>query len=55
MEEQRKQSDQLPEEGPPEQVPEDTPKENGSRKEADDSPGVPDDPNRATGHPDEAD
>jgi hypothetical protein len=44
------QSDQLPEEGPPEQVHEDTSGNRGS----DHSPGVPDEEETATGNPDAA-
>jgi hypothetical protein len=43
-------SDQLPEEGPPQQVPEDTP----GNRDADDSPGVPGEDETATGNPDAA-
>jgi hypothetical protein len=42
-----KESDQLPEEGPAEQVPDDT----GSKREHDDSPGTPGDEGTATGNP----
>jgi hypothetical protein len=45
-------SDQLPEEGPSQQVPED---ETGAdRNEADESPGVPGEDDQATGNPDNA-
>ena len=45
-------SDQLPEEGPSQQVPED---ETGAdRDEADESPGVPGEDDQATGNPDNA-
>jgi hypothetical protein len=46
----RKESDQLPEEGPPGQVPED----GGARDEAEQSPGVPGEEETATGNPDAA-
>jgi hypothetical protein len=51
----RQESDQLPEEGPAEQVPDDTPGQ--AREEAEDTPGTGDDPDddRATGHPDSDD
>ena len=49
MSETPKQSDQLPEEGPAGQVPEDT-----SRPRADDSPGAPGKERTATGNPDAA-
>jgi hypothetical protein len=45
-------SDQLPEEGPAEQVPDDT--GDGSRDEAERTPGVPGEEERGTGHPDHA-
>jgi hypothetical protein len=53
METSREESDQLPEEGPSEQVPED---EAGSdaREEAEESPGVPGEDETATGNPDAA-
>jgi hypothetical protein len=44
----RKESDQLPEEGPPDQVPDDVPGD--SREDAEDTPGVPDEKERGTGH-----
>lgn len=44
-------SDQLPEEAPPEVVEEDTGGPDAARDEAEDSAGVPDDPGQATGHP----
>ena len=44
----RRESDQLPEEGPEEQVPDDT---GGSRPREDDSPGVPGEEGTATGNP----
>ena len=44
----REESDQLPEEGPPEQVPDDA--GDGARDEADDTPGVPGEEDQATGH-----
>lgn len=43
----REESDQLPEEGPGGQVPEDTPEE--ARKEAEETPGVPGEEERGTG------
>jgi hypothetical protein len=50
----RKESDQLPEEGPEEQVQEDEPgKEREHAKDSDGGAG--DKPERATGHPGEAD
>ena len=48
----KRESDQLPEEAPPEQIVEDTPKE--ARPEAMDSPGGAGPEERQTGHPDEA-
>jgi hypothetical protein len=48
----RKESDQLPEEGHPEQVPDDTGKD--AREEAKHSPGVPGEEETATGNPDAA-
>ncbi len=47
-------SDQLPEEAPPEVVEEDSGGTGDARDEAEDSAGVPDDPGQATGHPDNA-
>ncbi|MEX2195071.1 MAG: hypothetical protein WD844_07275 [Thermoleophilaceae bacterium] len=47
-----RESDQLPEEAPPEQIVEDTPEE--GRDEARESPGGAGDEGRATGHPDDA-
>ena len=47
-------SDQLPEEAPPEAVPEDAGGEDDARGEAEDSAGVPDNPGQATGNPDNA-
>jgi hypothetical protein len=48
----REESDQLPEEGPADQVPDD---EGGAvREEAKDSPGVPGEEETATGNPDAA-
>ena len=53
MEGRSEESDQLPEEAPTEQVPEDD--ESGeARDEAQENPGVPDNPGQATGHPDNA-
>ena len=49
----REESDQLPEEGPSEQVPEDL-DEGGARDEAERSPGVPGEDETATGNPDAA-
>jgi len=48
----RQESDQLPEEGPSEQVPDDD--EGKARKEAEESEGVPGEEGQATGHPDNA-
>jgi len=48
----REESDQLPEEGPPEQVPDD--KGGAAREEAQQTPGVPDEEETATGNPDAA-
>lgn len=47
-------SDQLPEEAPPEVKEDDTSGAGDSRDEAAESAGVPDDPGQATGHPDNA-
>jgi hypothetical protein len=44
----RKESDQLPEEGPAPQVPDDDP--GGAREDAEDTPGVPGEEERGTGH-----
>ncbi len=44
-------SDQLPEEAPPEVVEEDTGGAEDARSEAEESAGVPDNPGQATGHP----
>jgi hypothetical protein len=49
----REESDQLPEEGPPEQVPDDTGEGGDAREEAERSE-PPDEDGRATGHPDNA-
>ena len=49
----REESDQLPEEGPEEQVPDDTGR-GGARDEAHDSAGVPGEDETATGNPDAA-
>jgi hypothetical protein len=46
----RRESDQLPEEGPADQVPDDQ----GGREHAEDSPGVPGEEETATGNPDAA-
>ena len=48
----RRESDQLPEEGPGEQVPDDDGGE--GREEAEETPGVPGEEGQATGHPDNA-
>jgi hypothetical protein len=48
----REESDQLPEEGPAEQVPDDA--EGEARREAERSPGVPGEEETATGHPEAA-
>lgn len=45
----REESDQLPEEGPEEQVPDDT--GDKARDEAEDTPGHPGEDGQATGHP----
>ncbi|MFL5867701.1 MAG: hypothetical protein ACJ766_11455 [Thermoleophilaceae bacterium] len=50
---QREESDQLPEEGPSEQVPDDDGGE-GARDEAEDSAGVPGEEETSTGNPDAA-
>ena len=47
-------SDQLPEEAPSEVVEDDSGGSGDARDEAEDSAGVPDDPGRATGNPDNA-
>jgi hypothetical protein len=52
METPGKESDQLPEEGPEDYVPEDTGEE--ARDEAQENAGVRDSPGHATGHPDNA-
>jgi hypothetical protein len=49
----REESDQLPEEGPPEQVPDDTGR-GAARDQAGESPGVPGEEETATGNPDAA-
>ena len=49
----RDESDQMPEEGPSQQVPEDEGR-GAARDEAEDSPGVPDEDEQATGNPDAA-
>ncbi len=48
----RRESDQLPEDGPPDQVPNDSGGE--AREEAEENAGVPDNPGQATGHPQNA-
>jgi hypothetical protein len=48
----RDESDQMPEEGPAQQVPDDT--DDDSRDEADENPGVPGEDEQATGNPDAA-
>ncbi len=50
METNREESDQLPEEGPSQQVPDDDQK-SGSRDEAEDSAGVPGEEETGTGNP----
>ena len=47
-------SDQLPEEAPPEVVEDDAGSPGDAREDAEDSAGVPGDPDQATGHPDNA-
>jgi len=47
-------SDQLPEEAPPEVVEDDAGGANDARDEAEDSAGGPDEHDQATGHPDNA-
>jgi hypothetical protein len=49
----REESDQLPEEGPPEQVAEDE-EDSGARDEAEESAGVPGEEETSTGNPDAA-
>jgi hypothetical protein len=49
----REESDQLPEEGPDQQVPEDD-GQSGAREGAEDSPGVPEDDEQSTGNPEAA-
>ena len=53
MEGNREESDQLPEEAPPEQVSEDD-NEGEARDDAQENPGVPGNPEQATGNPDNA-
>jgi hypothetical protein len=53
MQKRREESEQLPEEGPSEQVVDDQGEQ--ARDEAEESPGVPGEEERGTGHPDEAD
>jgi len=53
MEGHSEESDQLPEEAPTEQVPDDD-KDGEARDDAQESPGVPDNPGQATGNPDNA-
>ena len=48
----REESDQLPEEGPSEQVPED--ESDGDREDAHENPGVPGEDEQSTGNPDAA-
>ena len=50
----REESDQLPEEGPPGQVPDDAGGDGSARDEAQESPGVPGEDETATGNPDAA-
>ncbi len=52
MESSRRESDQLPEDGPADQVPDDAGGE--AREEAEENAGVPDNPGQATGHPENA-
>ena len=52
MEQPRQESDQLPEEGPADQVPEDV--DESAREEAEGTPGVPGEEEHATGNPDAA-
>jgi hypothetical protein len=52
METPREESDQLPEEAPPEQVPDDAGR--GARDEAERAPGVPGEEGTGTGNPDAA-
>jgi hypothetical protein len=52
MERNREESDQLPEEGPAQQVPED--ESGASREEAEENPGVPGEEETATGNPEAA-
>jgi hypothetical protein len=51
METEREESGQLPEEAPAEQVPEE--ESGGAREDAEESPGVPGEEERGTGHPDD--
>ena len=53
MEGHSEESDQLPEEAPTEQVSDDD-KDGEARDDAQESPGVPDNPGQATGNPDNA-
>lgn len=48
----REESDQLPEEGPAQQVPED--EDEDTREEAEETPGMPGEGGQATGQPDNA-
>jgi hypothetical protein len=48
----REESDQMPEEGPGQQVPEDD--DSSSRDEAEENPGVPGEDDQSTGNPDAA-
>ena len=50
----REESDQLPEEGPAGQVPDDDGGSSGARDDAESSPGVPGEDETATGNPDAA-
>ncbi len=52
MESSREESDQLPEDGPADQVPDDAGGE--AREETEENAGVPDNPGQATGHPQNA-
>jgi hypothetical protein len=51
MESHRDESDQLPEDAPPEQVPEDDEETGGERTDAAENAGVPNEDGQATGNP----
>lgn len=51
MEPNRDESDQLPEDAPPEQIPRDEDEREGARGEAEESAGVPNEEGQATGEP----